>query len=313
MMTIKKRMLMALRGEKTDVIPFVPRLDLWFNGNKIAGTLPEKYKTARHHYEIARSEGWGIHQINPAYQDVRKPEDNLHWALGILSYRESVYGYRFNGDVEIKITKENGKTHILYKTPKGNITTTIVYTEEMRKMGISAYHIEEYAIKGVEDYEPLGYIFENIALYPDWKDFVRLQEDIGEDGVAFTLADRAASPMHHIQKYFIDATDFFFHYKDFYPEINRLAEQMSGYYDQLIDVIGQSPAEAVYWGANFDDMITYPDYFERDILPWIRKASEKLGGKARSFPATATGRTGNCWTFCTSPICMWQNLSVPIP
>ena len=279
MLTNKQRMLMAMRGEMPDVIPFAPRLDLWFSANQAAGTLPEKYKDCRHYFDIARAEGWALHQINPAYQEIRKPEDNLHWALGILTYKETVYGYRFKGDMDIKIRREGDRTRIFYHTPAGMVSTTVVYTEEMRRAGISACNIEEYAIKKVGDYEPVGYIFDNLELHPDWEDFKKLQDAVGEDGVAFTMSGRAASPMHHIQKYFIDATDFFFHYNDFNKEINRLADRMGGFFNQIIDIIGQSPAEAVYWGANFDDMITYPAYFKKDILPWIKKATEVLGDK----------------------------------
>jgi corrinoid protein of di/trimethylamine methyltransferase len=275
----KQRMLMAMRGEMPDIIPFAPRLDLWFSANKAAGTLPDKYKDCEHYFEISRAEGWALHQINPAYQDIRKPEDNLHWALGILTYKETVYGYRFKGDVDIKIRQEGDRTRIVYHTPTGTVSTSVVYTEEMRRAGVSACNIEEHVIKDAGDYEPVGYIFDNLELYPDWEDFIQLKEAVGEDGVAFTMSGRAASPMHHIQKYFIDATDFFFHYKDFNTEINALAEKMGPFFNQIMDIIGKSPAEAVYWGANFDDMITYPAYFEKDIQPWIGKASETLGAK----------------------------------
>jgi 5-methyltetrahydrofolate--homocysteine methyltransferase len=37
----------------------------------------------------------------------------------------------------------------------------------------------------------------------------------------------------------------------------------------------------VLWGANVDDMITYPAYFEKEITPWIRKASGVLGEKGK--------------------------------
>lgn len=278
-MTNKQRMLMAMRGEMPDVIPFAPRLDLWFLANKAAGTLPAKYSQCEHYFEIASAEGWAFHQINPAYQDIRKPEDNLHWALGILSYREMVFGYQFGGDVEIEVRPEGERTRIFYHTPHGTVSTTIFYTEEMRRGGVSSFVIDEYVLKGPEDYKPVGYIFENLKLMPDWSDFEKLQGRIGDNGVAFTMAGRAASPMHHIQKYFIDATDFFFHYKDYASQINQLAESLSPFFQQTIDIIGQSPAEAVYWGANFDDMITFPSYFEKDIMPWIRKASDQLGEK----------------------------------
>ncbi|MCL4747189.1 MAG: corrinoid protein, partial [Burkholderiaceae bacterium] len=35
------------------------------------------------------------------------------------------------------------------------------------------------------------------------------------------------------------------------------------------------------WGANFDDMITYPPYFEREIQPWIRKVSAAVEARGK--------------------------------
>ena len=45
-MTWKERMLSAIRGEPTDRIPWVPRLDLWYRANRRAGTLPAQYADA---------------------------------------------------------------------------------------------------------------------------------------------------------------------------------------------------------------------------------------------------------------------------
>jgi corrinoid protein of di/trimethylamine methyltransferase len=263
-----------------DRLPFAPRLDLWYTANAQSGTLPEKYRNCSFD-EIARAEGWALHKINPEYQKARKPEDNLHWALGILSYKESVFGFRISPDVDMEVNKSGGRTKITYHTPVGSVSTTTVYTEEMRKAGVSNFWVEEHVLKGAKDYRPVGYIFENLKLYRDDRDFLRWKADIGEDGVPFTLAGRAASPMHHIQKYFVDATDFYFHYHDYAQEMQALAESMGGFFDQIIQLVGDSPAEVVYWGANFDDMITYPAFFEKEIVPWIRKAAELLGRKGK--------------------------------
>ena len=279
-MTHRERIIKAIRGEMPDRLPFAPRLDLWYTANVQAGTLPEKHKN-RTFDEIARAEGWALHKINPEYQKNRKPEDNLHWALGILSYKESVFGFQFPPDVEQEVKKTAGRTQITYHTPVGSVSTTTVYTEEMRKAGVSNFWVEEHVLKEAKDYRPVGYIFENLKLYRDDRDFLRWKAEIGEDGVPFTLAGRAASPMHHIQKYFVDATDFYFHYHDYEKEIRALAESMGGFFDQIIQLIGDSPAEVVYWGANFDDMITYPALFEKDIVPWIRKAADILGRKGK--------------------------------
>ncbi len=39
-MTHKERILAACRGEVPDCIPWIPRLDLWHNAHRRAGTLP---------------------------------------------------------------------------------------------------------------------------------------------------------------------------------------------------------------------------------------------------------------------------------
>ena len=66
-MTHKERMLATLRGEPTDAIPWAPRLDLWYNSRKRAGTLPPKYRNAAL-YEITDDLGWGLHAIVPDFK-----------------------------------------------------------------------------------------------------------------------------------------------------------------------------------------------------------------------------------------------------
>ena len=56
-----------------------------------------------------------------------------------------------------------------------------------------------------------------------------------------------------------------------------LAEAIGLVYEQILKVTADSPAEVVLWGANYDDMLTYPPYFAQEITPWVRKASRQLG------------------------------------
>jgi 5-methyltetrahydrofolate--homocysteine methyltransferase len=59
----------------------------------------------------------------------------------------------------------------------------------------------------------------------------------------------------------------------------ELVEALEPVYNQLIEILAQSPADAVLWSANVDAMVTYSTYFEKDILPWCRKAAQKLHAK----------------------------------
>ena len=45
-MTSKEQMLATMRGEPNRRIPWAPRLDLWHNAHRLAGTLPAPYRKA---------------------------------------------------------------------------------------------------------------------------------------------------------------------------------------------------------------------------------------------------------------------------
>jgi hypothetical protein len=87
--------------------------------------------------------------------------------------------------------------------------------------------------------------------------------------------------MHHIQKYFLDATAFFYHYHDYPEEMHALAESMAPLYERGLRIIAESPAEITHWGGNFDEMITYAPYFEKEFVPWIRKAASAMEEKSK--------------------------------
>ena len=57
-MTPKERILAALNGQPTDTLPFIPRLDIWYNANAGNGTLPAPYQhaTLRHFLYVPHSQ-----------------------------------------------------------------------------------------------------------------------------------------------------------------------------------------------------------------------------------------------------------------
>jgi len=283
-MTKKERILMAMRGEIPDILPYAPRFDLWYNSNSYRGTLPKRHQ-GRSQDEIARAEGWALHKVIPELLEVVDPWENLTRGIGLYSLKENGYRINFSPNIRLEVQKirqgDEEATRVEYNTPKGMVSTKEVINEEMRKAGVSITWVQEHAIKRPEDYEIWAYIFENINVTPDYDRYRAWQNRIGDDGVAVMMGSFSASPMHHIQRDFLDATEFFFHYKDHAKKIGRLAGAIEGVYDQILKVVGDSPAEVVLWGANYDDMITYPPYFQKELTPWIRKASDYLAAKGK--------------------------------
>jgi corrinoid protein of di/trimethylamine methyltransferase len=279
-MTHKQRMYLTIKGEQADQLPYVPRIDMWYNANSWAGTLPEKHR-GRTQDEISRAEGWALHKVLADLLDQGSGGDVLHRGIGIYATRQAGYRYKFSSKVDVRVSHQGDSTRIEYHTPVGMVSTLTTFTEDLRKAGSTIPFMGEYAIKKVEDYRVLAYIFENLELIPAFDDWLEWQAGVGEDGVCSASITPAASPMHHIQREFLDPTSFYFHYHDHQREMDRLAEAMKPYFDQLLRMAIDCPAELIFWGANYDDMITYPPFFEKEILPWLQKTCEILHGQGK--------------------------------
>ena len=63
--------------------------------------------------------------------------------------------------------------------------------------------------------------------------------------------------------------------------MEALSKSVEHFYDQALKILSESPAEAVFLGGNFDETLTYPPYFKKEILPWIRKAADVLHAKGK--------------------------------
>lgn len=272
-MTQKERMLATVRGEMPDMLPFVPRIDLWFHSNKKRGTLPEKYRDAKSADEIAISEGWALHKVILEFMSFGE-DAIIDRCLGI--YRVPTQGFvsRLSRDVDRRVERRGDEFHVEYKTPLGNVSGTFVFTETMRRSGISEPWTKEHVLKTPEDYKILGFIFENMIVEPAYDKFTSWSEEIGENGMPVAYALTAGSPMHHIMKLLVDSTDFYYRYKDQEKEMSYLATRIGVYFDKVIEVMSRSPADVVLMGANFDAMLTYPPFFKKQILPWLKKASD---------------------------------------
>ena len=279
-MTHRERILQAARGEMPDMLPYIPRIDLWYSANSRAGTLPRQHQ-GRTAYEISRAEGWGLMTASIDFTYQYLPEALLHRAIGAYALKEHVFKFVFSPKIGVRVKEEGERTFIEYHTPKGMVSTCKVYSEEMKRGGVSIPWVEGHIIKKPEDYRAVACLFENLDIIPQYDAFLKWEKEVGEDGLCAAYFAGSASPMHHIQKYFLDATEFFFHYQDYQKEMRTLAEAMTPLYEKALRLIAESPARAVNWGGNFDEMITYPPYFEKEFLPWIQKASATMGARGK--------------------------------
>jgi hypothetical protein len=280
MMTYKERMLKAARGERADRLPYVPRIDLWHNSNSMRKTLPPPFKQSATLDEVADHIGEGYHKVVPEFLNARSPEDNIDRGIGVyrlwgMAYRPELVG------VDREVKKEGDATLVTYHTPVGSVSCKYIYTEEMKRAGASITWITEHVLKDPRDYRTVGHIFKNIKIHPDYDNYLDFQKKVGDKGFAAAFANLSASPMHHIMKEFLDATAFYLEMYDHPKEMQALCEDMEPYFDQVFKVLAESPAEVIFSGANYDEMITYPPFFRGHIMPHLQKLAGMVHPKGK--------------------------------
>ncbi len=274
MMTYRERMLATINGQPTDCLPFVPRLDLWYKSNKYRGTLPSKYRNATLK-QIVEDLDIGYHTAIPDFDLYNDSVDIIDRPLGIwrvhhMPWRASLRNVKRN------VSYEDDLTIVEYITPYGRIRTKALYNETMRQSGITLSHVSEKAIKSYEDYKAIGYIFENIEVYPNYERLQEFKEYVGDLGIICAPANQGASPMHEIFHELMAFDRFFLEMYDHPDELKRLADQMRPYYDKVIETAANSPADCIMVGANYDLQLTWPDFMAEHVTPYLAAASEKM-------------------------------------
>ena len=180
-MTPKERILAALKGQPTDTLPFIPRLDIWYNANSRNGTLPAPYQHATLR-EMVDDLGLGYHAIIPDFKDFTDPEEgDLDVGLGIYHLKNHPYRIKLHNVKRTYERSGDGILKVKYETPKGDITTTVVHSQDMKKNGITLYVIKEHAIKSMDDYPAMKYIFDNMEVIPDYENYTRFQQEFIQD------------------------------------------------------------------------------------------------------------------------------------
>jgi hypothetical protein len=277
----EKLIISTLKGEGTETLPFIPRLDLWYSVNKMNGTLPTKFKNASLR-DITDKLELGYHAVIPLFRDFANEDDDVDIGLGIYRFRAVPYRMELH-NVERRVTRHsNGLTEVEYATPKGKIKTGVVYDETMRKSGASLHFTKEYAVKDIRDFDALAYIFENAEVNPHYSYYSEFRESVvGNRGVAVAFSSAFASPMYFLLKELMALDDFYYSLFIHPEETEQLAKRLSPFCSKIFDIAANCPAEVILSGANYHQSITPPDFFEKYIAPVLKKQSETLHYKGK--------------------------------
>jgi hypothetical protein len=266
-------MLATIRGEPTDRIPWAPRMDLWYIALRARDTVPERF-AGLNTAEMADELGAACHAVGADFT-VSGGRDVSLRGLGIDNHSD--YPYRVELlDLPVHFEEHDGHLKARIETSSGDVTTHLKLTREMAGGGISLPFVESYAIESPDDFDRVAEVFEHLHVIPTPDSYASFDSRVGHRGIPVARGPIAASPVHLMLHELVAMDRFFYLYTDVRDRIYALAERMAPFFDALLDALAGSSAEVVFWGANYDQNLTWPPFFEAEIKPWLRKVSSRV-------------------------------------
>lgn len=249
-MTNRERLLAIMSGKPPDRIPWIPRLLLWYNAHKKAGTLPNQYRN------------WSLRHVEADLRLGTPARDGRIFATQLCNVKMRSHQL------------DDMRQLYEYITPIGTVTTTFRGSEFLREKQIQDLQIE-FMLKRREDYSTVEYILENTQYFPTYDQYEKYEQEVGEDG--YPLVSCGDCPFHHWMRALVGYESAYYHLNDYQNEVERLLKLMEQRdRERVWKLIAESPAKLILHGVHFSSQMTPPSIFEQFILPYYRDLSSLL-------------------------------------
>jgi uroporphyrinogen-III decarboxylase len=266
-------------------------MDLWCIAQRARGTLPREF-TGLNTAEIADVLGVACHSVRADYTLARQPGDLALRGLGFDNHPD--YPFRVEmRQLPVKFSHEAGQMRTTIRTPAGELMIHLELTATMAREGISLPFVRSYPIRTADDFEAVAQVFEHIEVVPTPAAYAAYRRRIGERGLAVAAGPIAASPMHLLLHELMPMDQFFYFYSDARDTLRRLADRFVPFFEAMLDALVKCDAEVVFWGANYDEGLTWPPFFAEEIAPWLKRVGERLRAAGKFLLTHTDGENQN--------------------
>ena len=250
-MNHNERAIAAMSGKSVDHIPFIARMDLWYDYHRNGGTLPPRYRNMSL-WDFQRDLGVGV--------------------FGFGAWGDSFYRLVHH---KTTVTKENvkGVTVTRYETPYGTLTSSDRMAEELKDAAGTGARIE-YPFKSDRDFDALQFFIENTEVVDNRNAYTRSIEKIGTDGLALPWTGHL--PAHNLMINYMGYQSFYLESADNPARVEALVQAFSEQQRQILAIASESSVQAVEVGGNYDEKMTPPPIFNKYFAPFYREARKIL-------------------------------------
>ena len=263
-MNNRERVLAILEGRSPDCLPWIPRLSLWYNAHRSAGTLPARW--------VGRS--------------LRDVERDL--GVGTPARDGKVFAVVDDG-VEVTRRRDGLRETTEWHTPAGTIRRVMRHLDDLDRLGLPA-RIEEYPLKGPADYRVWEWIWQHRRWVPTYEEYHAYDVEIGGDGLPMVSVGDV--PLHEFLENGAGYEHAFYQLADHETEVTHLLEVMAeAETERLWPVIAESPGRLIAHGRHLSTQWTPPRLFRRFVLPYYARFTPLMRAHGKSTAMHADNDT----------------------
>ena len=286
-MNDRDRMLAAMTGHPTDALPWAPRMDLWLIAQRARSSLPLELVAATT-VDVARHYGFACHAVRGDFTTPRNPRDWMLRGFGIENHDDFPYRVEVSG-LPVEFSEEGGFYRTTIRTPAGDVDAALEMTEGMKRDGMSIPFVRKRPVETAADLERVAQVFEHLEVIPTPAAYAAFRARIGEHGLALANGPIAASPVHLLLHDLMEMEPFIYLYMDEPTTVHRFAERLYPFFEAALDALLRCEAEVVWWGANYDQEVTWPTFFRAEIVPWLQRVGDRLRARGKLLASHADG------------------------
>lgn len=252
-MNSRERLMAVFKGECPGRIPWAPLVDGYFTSS-----LKEQ----------------GMEEMNVV--------DTLRYiGADILERHVPTVKYLHDSSVRFKTYHDNDREVQIIETPAG------IISEEYKTSGKTTFKVKNLLEKS-DDLKAYRYFIDSAYYEPDYENFIKEQQYIGDDGLA--TASGPLTPIQRLLQSDMGIENFTYAMADYRTEMEELMGAMHRSNLECYRVMAKSPAEVVFVYEDTSTTVMSPNWFRLYCTNYLNQYSDIIHKEGKVYICHMCGK-----------------------
>ena len=269
-MSVRERILTALKRQPVDRLPFVPLIDNYTILDMPPEIVPPDIRNSPRGILVA-AQNLGCDIMLRHVPVAARPRT-------VAPHLQSLGA--FGPPVNVKTEFQDGHFCEVLETPVGTLTGRWKFTNRVGWIP----HPVRHAVLNVEELKIFHYAVDHLMrdwAPPDPEAFLTIERELGESGLA--TASISNSPFMFFIEMAVGLEQTYYLLQDHPEEVEVVLDKLHASLKRYVQVVAESPAEVVIQYENTSSTLLSPAMFRRYCLPYLNEYADILKNAGKIF------------------------------